>query len=116
MDLEHNVKKLIGDRIRSARTKKGWSQEELAHRADLHPSHMGQIERGETAFTIDSLEKVINALDMTFEELFRFIGTEHKDVDTEALAYIINRLYRRDSSDLKVIARFIDTMIEWKDK
>lgn len=116
MDLEQNVKKMIGDRIRSARTEKGWSQEELAHRADLHPSHMGQIERGETAFTIDSLEKVINALGMTFEELFRLIGTENAGTDTNTLAYILNRLYRRDSSDLKVIARFIDTMIEWKDK
>lgn len=114
--MEQNVKKIIGDRIRSMRNEKGWSQEELAHRADLHPSHMGQIERGETGFTIDSLEKVIKALDMTFEELFRFMSEEYKDTDTETLAYIINRIYKRDSSDLKIIANFIDTMIQWKDK
>lgn len=114
--MEQNVKKMIGDRIRSARNEKGWSQEELAHRADLHPSHMGQIERGETAFTIDSLEKVINALDMTFEELFRLIGTGYEGTDTDTLAYIINRLYKRESSELKIIASFIDTMLQWKDK
>lgn len=114
--MEQNVKKSIGDRIRSMRNEKGWSQEELAHRADLHPSHMGQIERGETGFTIDSLEKVIKALDTTFEELFRFMSEEYRDTDTETLAYIINRLYKRDSSDLKIIANFIDNMIQWKDK
>jgi len=114
--MDSNVKIIIGERIRQLRVEKGWSQEELAHRADLHPSHMGQIERGEKSFTIDSLEKVINALDITFEELFRFINPDFKGKDTSMVYKITNKLINRNMDDQKAIDKLVDILLWWKDR
>jgi len=37
---------VIGRKVRQERMKLGWSQEELAEKIDVHPSFIGQIERG----------------------------------------------------------------------
>ena len=37
----------LGERLRAYRTQRGWSQEEMAERADLHTTYIGQLERGE---------------------------------------------------------------------
>ncbi len=36
----------------------GWSQEELAEKAELHPSFIGQIERGLRAASFKTLERL----------------------------------------------------------
>ena len=36
----------IGKKVRQERLKHGWTQEELAEKLDLHPSFIGQLERG----------------------------------------------------------------------
>ncbi|MCR4435825.1 MAG: helix-turn-helix domain-containing protein [Clostridiales bacterium] len=35
-----DIAKIVGDRIRTIRNERGLSQEELAHRADIDPSHL----------------------------------------------------------------------------
>ena len=42
-----NISYIIGERLRSYRRQKGWSQELLAEHADLHATYIGQLERGE---------------------------------------------------------------------
>lgn len=108
--------KIIGDRIRTLRSAKGWSQEELAHRADLHPSHMGRLERGEENVTLESLEKVTNALGTTLEELFRVLNKDTENRDTAMLFSIVNKLNKRSTEDQKLFLKLIDDLIQWKDK
>ena len=48
--------KELGQRIRAERTARKMTQEELAECADLHPTYIGQVERGEKSLTIASLE------------------------------------------------------------
>lgn len=55
---EHDFRAAAGERIRSERKKLGWSQEMLAEKADLHPSFVGQIERGERAASFKTLVKL----------------------------------------------------------
>lgn len=42
-----NITKLVGTRIRGFRKEKRLSQEELAEKCSLHPTYIGQLERGE---------------------------------------------------------------------
>lgn len=42
-----SIAKIIGDRIRAYRNQKGWSQEYLAEKAEVHHTYIGQLERGE---------------------------------------------------------------------
>ena len=61
--------KELGQRIRAERTARKMTQEELAERADLHPTYIGQVERGEKSLTIASLEKIVLSAP-EFEALF----------------------------------------------
>ena len=50
---------------------KGLSQEELAHKADLHRTYIGMIERAEKNITLLNIEKIANALEVNIKELLR---------------------------------------------
>lgn len=52
-----NITKLVGTRIRGFRKEKRLSQEELAEKYSLHPTYIGQLERGEKNPTIESVMK-----------------------------------------------------------
>ena len=60
----------FGKRVRQLRKEKGFSQEELAHRADLHRTYIGMIERAEKNITLVNIEKIANALETKIENLF----------------------------------------------
>ena len=60
----------IGGRIRYFRHLRKLSQEQLALQAGINPAFLGHLERGLKSPTITTLEKLVKALDITFEELF----------------------------------------------
>ena len=69
----NNMTKELGKRIRTERIDKKMTQEELAERAGLHPTYIGQVERGEKSLTITSLEKIVEGLGISFSDLFESI-------------------------------------------
>ena len=111
-----DIKKVIGDRIRNLRNERGWSQEELAHRSDISPSHIGRLERGERGATIHSLERVTNALGVTIEELFRFSSPDYAVKDTTTLYCIVQKLNKKSVKDQKIISNLIDILPPWEDE
>ena len=54
--------KQLGNRIREKRKTLGWSQEELAAKADIDRSYIGGVERGERNLTFTILCEVCTAL------------------------------------------------------
>jgi transcriptional regulator with XRE-family HTH domain len=70
------VKSLIlvkfGQRVREERTKRGFSQEELADIAGVHRTYIGMIERAEKNITLENIEKIADALGLKPDELLRF--------------------------------------------
>jgi transcriptional regulator with XRE-family HTH domain len=54
----------FGDRLREFRTAKGLSQEELAHAAGLHRTHISLIERNRRSVRLETLERLARALDV----------------------------------------------------
>lgn len=59
----------IGIKIRILRTKLKLSQEKLAELADLSKTSISTIERGESKPSIETLEKIANALNIELKEL-----------------------------------------------
>jgi transcriptional regulator with XRE-family HTH domain len=57
--------------VRSLRTKKGWSQDVFADRTGLHRAHIGEIERGESNVTLQTLKILADALDVRIRDLVR---------------------------------------------
>lgn len=63
--------KTIGQNIRGLREEKGWTQEELSAKADVHISYIGQIERGLRHPSLNVLFKIANALTKDVTEILK---------------------------------------------
>jgi transcriptional regulator with XRE-family HTH domain len=63
------VQKHLGVNIRRIRTEKGFTQDAFADRAGLNRSHMGEIERGESNVTIQTLKIIADALKVKIVDL-----------------------------------------------
>jgi transcriptional regulator with XRE-family HTH domain len=60
-----DIKQIAGDNIRFIREKRAWVQEDLAIVAKLSKTYIGEIERGEKAMTIVTLQKIAKAFKVT---------------------------------------------------
>jgi transcriptional regulator with XRE-family HTH domain len=60
----------FGERVRKLRKEKGFSQEELAHKAQVHRTYIGMIERAEKNITLINIEKIAKALETKVTKLF----------------------------------------------
>ena len=61
--------KMIGQRIRAERNKKGWQQAELAFRAGMTAAHLSHIETAQTKLALPTIVKIANALSVSVDEL-----------------------------------------------
>ena len=70
-----NIAKVVGQRIRNYRTQKGLSQDKLAELSGFHPTYIGQLERGEKNATLESVEKITSALQISLSTLFEGVDS-----------------------------------------
>lgn len=68
----HTYSNTLGNRIRKLRNDISISQEELALKAGIAPSFLGEIERNTKKPSIDSIEKIATALEISLSELFNY--------------------------------------------
>ena len=59
----------LGRSIRRLRKAGAYSQESFADRCKLHRTYMGAVERGETNISLDNLERIAKALNLTAGQL-----------------------------------------------
>lgn len=67
-----NIKVLFGQKVRSIRTERGISQEELAFRCELHRTYISDVERGERNVSLENIEKIATALGVEPRDLLDF--------------------------------------------
>jgi len=60
---------IVGQNVKACRLAAGLSQEELAHRAGLTPSYVGQVERGARNVGIEALGAMADALSVPLTRL-----------------------------------------------
>lgn len=65
-----NITKLVGERVRFLRKNRGLTQEQLGEIVQLPQSYIGGIERGEKNISLETLERIIEALDVHPKEMF----------------------------------------------
>jgi transcriptional regulator with XRE-family HTH domain len=59
----------FGNKVRQIRSNNNLSQEELAHKAGVHRTYIGMIERAEKNITLINIEKIANGLGVEIVEL-----------------------------------------------
>ena len=82
-----DIAKTVGKRLRSYRQAQSLSQERLAEMAGLHPTYIGQVERGEKNLTIESLEKITSALQVSMSSVFELVEERHANTNYPLMAY-----------------------------
>ena len=71
-----DIKERFGHAVRKRRQELGISQEELADRAELHRTYIGDIERGARNLSLENIEKIAKALEVSVSVLFADYGIE----------------------------------------
>ena len=67
--MEQKIKRLFGKRVRERRLALGLTQQELADRAGLHRSYIGEIELGRRNVTLKSAAKIAEVLQVDVASL-----------------------------------------------
>ncbi|WOZ38505.1 helix-turn-helix domain-containing protein [Paenibacillus polymyxa] len=101
------LRKQIGTRIRAIRNAKGLTQQKLADIASLDYRYIGALERGERNFSIDTLEKVLTALNVSISELM--FAEEHMTTDEmirqEAIDEFVALTSRLNDEQISILRR-----------
>lgn len=95
------MKKLLGKRIKELRVKNKLTQEQLAELLNMGERNLSKIECGINFVSADTLEKIINAFNISAKDLFDFEHLQEEDLKkTELIERIqnddvdVNLLYR----------------------
>ena len=105
----------IGERIRQHRNQKGLTQETLALNSGLNVSFLGDIERGTKKPSIESLEKLLDGLGVTFLEFFDF-ETDIKPLkDCASLDKLNISLQGRPEDEVEMVYNIIEQVLHFND-
>ena len=88
--------KAIGKRIKSAREKKGLTQEQLAEQVNLSPMHISVIERGNKLPRLETLINIANVLDVSADILLQDVVNNQIKLRTSEASNLIAQLSRED--------------------
>ncbi|WP_289137773.1 helix-turn-helix domain-containing protein [uncultured Brevibacillus sp.] len=108
-----DLRKLVGAQIRVLRKRKGLSQLELAAKAGLQDTYVGGVERGTRNISLETLEKIVGALEVEPAEVFHFGNI---DVETElhekkqVLDVHRSFLMNRSLEEVKMVQRVVKDM------
>ena len=67
-----DIKQCLGKRIRELRKRQGYTQESLAEKIGIEPRNLLKIENAQTFPRVQTLEKLMEVLNCTPDELFAF--------------------------------------------
>lgn len=108
-----DLSKVIGQRLRSYRLQAGLSQEQVADLARCHPTYIGQVERGEKNATLESIEKISNALNVPLSTLFDKIETTD-DFDSNIPLQCYNLLLAKGKQDQENLFNVLLSIEQYK--
>lgn len=100
-----NLVKFVGMNIREIRKMRKLTQEELSEKSGLQTSFLAGVERGDRNITLETLEKIINGLEVDAKTLFSFnnlVPDDHFN-KKEIIDLIINLLVDRNLNEAKLI-------------
>jgi transcriptional regulator with XRE-family HTH domain len=106
--------KLVGEKIRLVRKAQGMTQERLSELSGLSEKYLSDTERGARNISLESLEKIMDALKIKPHELFLYADTDGITTDKYQLIEMFKPLLiERDILEikflLKIIQEFVDT-------
>lgn len=98
----------LGTNIRSLRSKKGWSQTELADKIGVHLTHINRIENGKYLPSVDTIVLLAEALETSLDILVNGSTESSKDIriEDQSFAEKIRLLNSLDEEEKKPLLFF----------
>ncbi len=109
--MSQNLYRQVGERVKAHRKLARLTQDQLAQKANLSVHYLSRIETGSAAPTLDSLERVAEALGAQIGELFQFRKGEAKEAK-ELLQQIHRLLRSRRPEELRMARNLIGQIVE----
>ncbi|MGE7023358.1 helix-turn-helix domain-containing protein [Solibacillus cecembensis] len=111
--------KMVGANIKSIRSEKGLTREQLAEICEMQPTYLADVERGRRNITLQSLEKIAAGLGESPSKIIRLENLKIEDdyMEKHELLLLINeKLNGRSQEELKLIIKLIDEIFGFIDK
>ena len=97
-----------GERLRELRRERGFTQEEVALRADITTSYYGQIERGTANPSVALLEKICAVMGISISDIFTDGNANPLTIDALSMQ-IIYQLIGKSDEEKELILSMIKT-------
>ena len=78
--MESQLLHYFGNTVRRLRTERGFSQESFADACGLHRTYISDIELGKRNVSLENIERVSNALEISISQLFEEVEREYVGV------------------------------------
>ena len=84
------ARKALARKLRVLRLVRGWTQEDLAEASGLHRTYVSLVERGRCNISLDNLERLAEALELSLPELFSTL-----DATRERMLAMLDKTLKR---------------------
>ena len=103
-----DIKKQLGARIKKLRQDKGYSQEQFAEKLGIAPRTLCGIEIGKNFFKADTLEKILETLEITPQDLFMVNYLQPKEVLADEIIKTVQSIKDREKIETiyKIVMSF----------
>jgi transcriptional regulator with XRE-family HTH domain len=110
-----NLNLQIGERIKYLRKNRGYTQAQLGEKVQLPQNYIGGIEKGEKNLTLETLERIINVLEISPEELFFPVKNKETLNKDRVIDSIAINLRERELREIELIHKLITDMMKTLD-
>ncbi|HEX6594167.1 MAG TPA: helix-turn-helix transcriptional regulator [Bacillota bacterium] len=97
----------IGKRIRNLRQAKGLNVTQLAKKAYISQTYLSDIETGRTAPSLDKLNIICEALDISLSQFFGDVPELPADI-----IRIVESAQQLTDSEVKLLSNFLESIVE----
>ena len=107
--MTYNIKKQLGKRIKELRQNKGYSQEQFAEKLGIASRTLCGIEIGKNFLKSDTLEKILDVLDITPQELFMVNYLQPQEFLIDDIVRTVQSIKDREKIEIiyKIIKSFV---------
>lgn len=85
--MKRRAQRRLGERIRERRSERGFTQEDLAARANVSAVYLSRVEQGNTDVGLDVMVRIAAALDVPIASLISEPGGEPVELSRKALTF-----------------------------
>ena len=107
--MKQSTKKLLGVRIQELRKLRKLTQAQLSQKVDIDAKHLSRIEVGNSFPSLDTLEKIANALKV---ELYSFFEFDRKEKSARELKKVVTELLKdADKDKLMLVVKILKALV-----